>query len=161
MRALDEAVANGQTALTEHAAKQFLAGYGIPIPREVLAPHADAAADAAHLIGGGGRDVHALPQDLPPGGVDQAVDAAQQGGLAGSAQADHRQELPLGHIETDVLQRQDAPLVNLGEIPYLKHGWFSPSSMRFLARLPASIIKRKPDKYKFGQGFSPCPNSIL
>jgi len=30
----DEAIANGQAALTEHAAKQFLAGYGIPIPRE-------------------------------------------------------------------------------------------------------------------------------
>ncbi len=51
MTALDEALANGQTALTEHAAKQFLAGYGIPIPREALAPHPDAAADAAVRLG--------------------------------------------------------------------------------------------------------------
>jgi len=47
----DEAIANGQAALTEHAAKQFLAGYGIPIPREAMAPYADAAADAATRLG--------------------------------------------------------------------------------------------------------------
>ena len=51
MAALDEAIANGQTALTEHAAKRFLAGYGVPVPRETLAPHADAAADAAARLG--------------------------------------------------------------------------------------------------------------
>ena len=51
MTSLDEAIANRQAALTEHAAKQFLAGYGIPIPRETLAPHADAAADAATRLG--------------------------------------------------------------------------------------------------------------
>lgn len=51
MTALDEAIANGQAALTEHAAKRFLAGYGIPIPREAFAPHPDAAADAAACLG--------------------------------------------------------------------------------------------------------------
>lgn len=51
MTLLDEAMANGQAALTEHAAKQFLAGSGIPVPREVLVPHADAAADAATRLG--------------------------------------------------------------------------------------------------------------
>ena len=51
MTPLDEATANGQAALTEHAAKQFLAGYGIPIPREAMATHADAAADAATCLG--------------------------------------------------------------------------------------------------------------
>lgn len=51
MTALDEAIATGQPALTEHAAKRFLAGYGIPIPREVLAPNPDAAADAAGRLG--------------------------------------------------------------------------------------------------------------
>ena len=51
MAARDEPIANGQTALTEHAAKQFLASYGIPIPREALTPHADAAADAATHLG--------------------------------------------------------------------------------------------------------------
>lgn len=51
MTALDEAIADGRTTLTEHAAKRFLAGYGIPIPRETLAPDADAAADAATRLG--------------------------------------------------------------------------------------------------------------
>jgi succinyl-CoA synthetase beta subunit len=51
MTALQEAIANGQAALTEHAAKQFLAGYGIPIPRETLALDPDGAAAAATRLG--------------------------------------------------------------------------------------------------------------
>ena len=51
MRPLQEAIANGQVALTEHAAKQFLAGYGIPIPRETLVLDPDAAAAAATRLG--------------------------------------------------------------------------------------------------------------
>ena len=51
MAPLQEAIANGQAALTEHAAKQFLAGYGIPIPRETLALDPDAAAAAATRLG--------------------------------------------------------------------------------------------------------------
>lgn len=51
MTLLDEALAQNQTALTEYAAKRFLAGYGIPVPREALAPHADAAVDAAARLG--------------------------------------------------------------------------------------------------------------
>ncbi|RPI07805.1 MAG: carboxylate--amine ligase [Zetaproteobacteria bacterium] len=51
MTLLDEALANGQPALTEYAAKRFLAGYGIPVPREAFAPDADAAADAAARLG--------------------------------------------------------------------------------------------------------------
>ncbi len=51
MTLLDEAIAKGQVALTEYAAKQFLAGHGIPVPREVLVPHADAAVEAATSLG--------------------------------------------------------------------------------------------------------------
>ena len=51
MTAIDEALAKGQAALTEHAATQFLSGLGIPVPREVLVPSADAAADAAVRLG--------------------------------------------------------------------------------------------------------------
>jgi succinyl-CoA synthetase beta subunit len=51
MTALEEAIAEGQASLTEHAAKRFLAGYGIPIPREALVSGAEAAADAAARIG--------------------------------------------------------------------------------------------------------------
>jgi acyl-CoA synthetase (NDP forming) len=51
MTSLAEAIAGGQTALTEHAAKRFLSGYGIPVPREVLVLEVDAAAAAASQIG--------------------------------------------------------------------------------------------------------------
>jgi acetate---CoA ligase (ADP-forming) subunit beta len=51
MALLDEAFANNQPALTEYAAKRFLAGYGIPVPREAFARDADAAAEAATRLG--------------------------------------------------------------------------------------------------------------
>jgi acetate---CoA ligase (ADP-forming) subunit beta len=51
MTAIDEALAKGQAALTEHAAAQFLSGHGIPVPRQALVPSADAAADAAARLG--------------------------------------------------------------------------------------------------------------
>ena len=51
MTPLEEAIAKGQAALTEHAAKRFLAGHGVPVPREALASDADAAAIAATHIG--------------------------------------------------------------------------------------------------------------
>jgi succinyl-CoA synthetase beta subunit len=51
MTPLEEAIAKGQAALTEHAAKRFLAVHGIPVPREAMVAHADAAADAAVHLG--------------------------------------------------------------------------------------------------------------
>jgi succinyl-CoA synthetase beta subunit len=51
MTLLDEAIAKGQTALTEHAAALFLSAHGIPVPREALVPGADAAADTAARLG--------------------------------------------------------------------------------------------------------------
>jgi succinyl-CoA synthetase beta subunit len=51
MALLSEAVARGEAALTEHAAKQFLSGYGIPVPREDVAPDVEEAATAAARIG--------------------------------------------------------------------------------------------------------------
>jgi acetyl-CoA synthetase (ADP-forming) len=51
MSLLDEAIAKGQTTLTEHAAKRFLAGHGVPVSRETLVSDADAAADAAVRLG--------------------------------------------------------------------------------------------------------------
>jgi hypothetical protein len=44
MAALDEAIADRQTALTEHSAKPYLAGYGIPVSREAPANRAALAA---------------------------------------------------------------------------------------------------------------------
>ncbi len=51
MRLVPEAAASGQAALTEYAAKRFLAGYGIPVPREAVVPDAEAAATAAAGVG--------------------------------------------------------------------------------------------------------------
>jgi acetyl-CoA synthetase (ADP-forming) len=51
MTVLDQAIARGQAALTEHAAMQFLAGRGIPVPRAMLAPDPDGAAAAATRVG--------------------------------------------------------------------------------------------------------------
>ena len=51
MGSLDEAIAGGQAALTEHTAKRFLSEHGIPVPREAIVADADAAADAATRIG--------------------------------------------------------------------------------------------------------------
>lgn len=51
MNPVDEALAKGRPALSEHAAKRFLAGFGIPVSREILAPDPDAAAAAAAAMG--------------------------------------------------------------------------------------------------------------
>ena len=46
---------------------------------EVLKDHAESAADAAHLVGGGGGNVVAIPHDSTFSWLYQPVDAAQQG----------------------------------------------------------------------------------
>ena len=51
MDLIDTAFAKGQSALNEYESKQFLAGFGIPVTREALAPDAKAAARAASEMG--------------------------------------------------------------------------------------------------------------
>ncbi len=51
MDTIQMARAEGRSALSEHDAKQFLAGFGIPVNREVLAGDAVEAASAAAEIG--------------------------------------------------------------------------------------------------------------
>ena len=51
MDLINTAVARGQSALGEYESKQFLAGFGIPVTREVLARDAQAAAHAAAEMG--------------------------------------------------------------------------------------------------------------
>lgn len=51
MNPVEEALAKGLPALNEHDAKRFLAGFGVPVSRETLAPDPDAAAAAAAAIG--------------------------------------------------------------------------------------------------------------
>ncbi len=51
MNLIDAALAAGQSALSEHDAKQFLAGFGVPICREVLVADPEAAVAEAGKIG--------------------------------------------------------------------------------------------------------------
>jgi succinyl-CoA synthetase beta subunit len=50
-RLINQAKANGQKALDEHAAKKLLAQYGVPVTKEVLVSTKVAAIDAARKIG--------------------------------------------------------------------------------------------------------------
>ncbi len=38
MNLIDDAVKSGKSALNEHEAKRFLAGFGVPVSRETLVP---------------------------------------------------------------------------------------------------------------------------
>ena len=51
MNWIEEAVEAGKSALNEHEAKRFLAGFGVPVSRETLVPDADGAVKAALEIG--------------------------------------------------------------------------------------------------------------
>lgn len=51
MNPIEEALAKGRPALNEHEAKRFLAGFGVPVSREILAPDPGAVAAAAAAIG--------------------------------------------------------------------------------------------------------------
>ncbi len=51
MNLIDAALAAGQSALSEHDAKRFLSGFGIPICREVLVADPEAAVAEAGRIG--------------------------------------------------------------------------------------------------------------
>ena len=51
MNPVEAALANGLPALNEHDAKRFLAGFGIPVCREILVPDPERAAAEAVRIG--------------------------------------------------------------------------------------------------------------
>ncbi|NIS63375.1 MAG: carboxylate--amine ligase [Proteobacteria bacterium] len=48
---IKEALARGQSALSEYSSKRFLSSFGIPVIREAVTPDADSAAAAALKIG--------------------------------------------------------------------------------------------------------------
>ena len=51
MNLIDDAVKSGKSALNEHEAKRFLAGFGVPVSRETLVPDEAVALKAAREIG--------------------------------------------------------------------------------------------------------------
>ena len=51
MNWIEEAVKAGKSALNEHEAKRFLAGFGVPVSREILTPDEEGAVKAAKDLG--------------------------------------------------------------------------------------------------------------
>jgi hypothetical protein len=89
-----------------------------------LAPHAPQAG-AARL------DARAVDMDLALGGRAQAVDAAQQGGLAGARRAQHDQEFAGRHVEVDAAKGLEIAIA-LGQASDLDH--FMPLRSSFSTR---------------------------
>ena len=81
---------------------------------ELLEDHADLAAnggDVAHVV----AHLHAVNDDLPLLMLLQAVDAADEGGLAGAGRADDDDHFLRGHADVDVAQhvKLAEPLVHV------------------------------------------------
>ena len=58
-------------------------------------------------------DVVSLKNDAPRLGAQQAGDGLQGGGLAGAVGPDEGDDLPLVHVEGDVLDGVDGPIVDV------------------------------------------------
>ena len=61
------------------------------------------------LVGRGARDVLAVQQDPPGGGLFEPGDHPQRGGLAAARRTEHREELALGDVEVGGLDRDVVP----------------------------------------------------
>src|SRR5688572_5484035 len=88
---------------------------------EMLEHHPYLASDLAHFLGGGRRNIFAIPKDLPGCRLDQPVNTTQQSGLARATQTNDSQELPFGHLKADVVQSFDATLIDFGQVFNLEH----------------------------------------
>jgi hypothetical protein len=76
----------------------------IRLMSELLEDHADVAPQGAQMPAGQCGDLASIEMDLPGRGLDQPVDAADQGRFPGAAGADDCEEVILGHLEADALQ---------------------------------------------------------
>jgi hypothetical protein len=83
---------------------------------EVLEDHADAAADPPQFLLARIGDVLTVPEDAAVGGVDQTVDAPQQGRLARPGETDDCEELTVWYLEADILERNGSIVIYLGEV---------------------------------------------
>jgi len=86
---------------------------------------ADLTADGAQFLRLRHRHVDPVPDDLALGRFDEPVDAAQQGGLARTAQADDDQELSIADLKADVLEGHRPVVVDLGQVSYFQHRYSS------------------------------------
>src|SRR5882757_306833 len=97
---------------------------------ELLEHEADPPAQSAQLAAGRGADVGAQHADRARAGPLQAVNVAQQGGLAGPGQAEQHHHLAGPHAQRHVVQTQDVRAETLADSVEAHH--------RF-ARLPAHV----------------------
>ena len=96
----------GEQADIAEPAREHILHHAQPLHQIVfLEDHANPAARGAQALAVERDDVVAIEQDAPGGRLDQPVDAADEGALAGARRADHRDELgPVDH-DIDVVER--------------------------------------------------------
>ncbi len=113
-----DAVAHGARgdALEPGAEAEELVDPHVGVERDVLRHVADVAADVERI----GHDVEARDVDAPVGGGQVAGEDLHRGALPGAVRPEEAHDLPLGHLERDVLNRLES-CVRLGEIGDLDH----------------------------------------
>ena len=85
---------------------------------ELLEDHGGLGApEVRQLLVAERQDIVIVYKDGAGGWVDEAVDAADHGGLAASGEAHDHEGLPVMHVEADVLQSHDAVVGGLGLPP--------------------------------------------
>src|SRR3546814_9539958 len=84
--------------------------------RVLLEDHAHAPARPPQGVGAERRQLQVTQEDLAAGRLDQAIDAADQRGLAGARGADEGHDLAVGDAEIDALQGEIAGSVALLEV---------------------------------------------
>src|SRR3546814_20623699 len=84
--------------------------------RVLLEGHAHAPARPPQGGGAERRQLQVTQEDLAAGRLDQAIDAADQRGLAGARGADEGHDLAVGDAEIDALQGEIAGSVALLEV---------------------------------------------
>src|SRR6185503_14708698 len=89
---------------------------------ELLEHHPHAPARLAQRPPAEVGDVTAVEEDLARGGIDEAVDAAKQRGLAGARRADHRGDPRDGEVERDAVEHALAADVFLDQPSYSQRG---------------------------------------
>ena len=87
-------------------AGEDVVAHAVPLHEvELLEDHPRLAAEGSQAGTFCARHVAAEDRDLPLGGVDEPVDAAQERRLARAGEPEDGEELPFAHLERDVVER--------------------------------------------------------
>src|SRR5690606_20587309 len=109
---------------------------------EVLEDDADRAAQEWDLAAGDRRDVAPVDDDLAVAGSLLAKDQAQQGCLAGAGCSGEETELSLLDCEGDVLERDLAGRVALGDVEEFDHRGNAEATLSHAARTARGVGSR-------------------